>query len=190
MSTTQKNKKTKLSICFIALTALALPTLSSYGQKADDVHLVRNQDGSHSEISTARDKRTVYRKTYGKEKGGNGEKKLRMLVVYRKDPQGRLRSGTIQNGDGKLLYRVKYGYHRLNGKLVKEHMFDAQIKRTRVEIGPDGKPLEVEFPVRTLDHRYDAQGREMKPICICLPAGKTAEELFGKGRSSHLDRIR
>lgn len=189
MSTTQKNNKSRLSACYILFTALSLSTLSLHA-KPGDVKMRRNEDGSHSEISTSKDKRTVTRKTYGKALGGNGEKKLRMVVFYKKDVQGRLRSGTIHDHNGKMIYRVKYGYHVQTGRLVKEYMYDVQVKRTRVQTGPDGKPVEVEYPVRMLNHRYDAQGREMKAICICLPPGKTAEELFGKGKSSHLDRIK
>ncbi|MDC0088345.1 hypothetical protein OAI07_02260 [Akkermansiaceae bacterium] len=189
MSTTQKNYKSKLSACCIAFTAFALST-SPLHSAPDDVRITRNEDGSHSEISTSKDKRRITRRTYGKTQGGNGEKKLQMVVFYKKDAQGRLRSGTIHNHEGKMIYRVVYGYHRTSGKLVKEYMYDVQVKRTRVQTGADGKPEEVEFPVRMLNHRYDAQGREMKAICICLPAGQTAEELFGKGKSSHLDRIK
>lgn len=147
---------------------------------------MQNEDGSYSELSRSGDERTLYRVTYAKDKGGKGVKKPIMNIVYRKDKQGRLRSGTLHDGSGRLLYRIKYAYHKLTGQLVQENMYDAQVKRTKVITGSDGKPVEQEEPVRMLYHRYDAQGRAMKPIGVTLPAGKMAEELFGKDKGSHI----
>ncbi len=187
--TTPKDIKMKKLLFAPLFVAFALTSTTAYGQARNEVRMTRNDDGSHSEISTSKDNLTIHRRTYSKATGGNGEKTLSMTVIYRKDKQHKLRQGMIYDGAGNPLYKVKYGYHRTTGRLVKEHMFDLRVKRTRVQTGPDGKPREVEIPVRMLDHRYDAQGREMKPICICLPAGQTAEELFGKGKSTHLDRL-
>ena len=174
----------KTSLTYI-LIALVLP-LSAQERAKKDVRIIRNQDGSFSEIARSPDKLTLYRKTYAERKNGAGDRVLKMLMVYRKDLQGRLRTGTVHDGAGTLLYRVKYGYHRKTGKLVREDMFDARQKRVKVINGPDNKPTEVEEAVRQLHHRYDAQGRAAKPICICLPAGELAEELFGEGKSTHI----
>ncbi len=67
-------------------------------------------------------------------------------------------------------------------------MFDARVKCTTVMTDPKtGMEYEKEMPVRYLRYRYDAQGRQLKPIVFCIPAGKKAEELFGKEGSSHAD---
>ncbi len=153
-----------------------------------NVRILRNNDGSYTEFSKSSDDRVIFRKTYGAAKGGNGHKVLRMCVIYRKDLFGRMRSGKIYDGAGKLLYRVVYGYHRKTGKLIAEDMFDARVKRTKAIRNPTtGKLEEREIPVRRLYHRYDAQGRRAKPIVFCAPAGKLAEELFGKNKGSYID---
>jgi hypothetical protein len=67
-------------------------------------------------------------------------------------------------------------------------MFDARVKRTKTMTDPKtGQPYEKEYPVRYLRYRYDAQGKQLKPLVYCLPPGKKAEELFGEEGSSHAD---
>lgn len=154
----------------------------------NSVRITQNEDGTYTEFRRSPDERVIERRTYGDRPGGGGDRVLRMLVVYRKDIHGKLRSGIVYDGAGNKLYRIVYGYHRGNGNLVAEDMFDARVKRTKTLTDPvTKKPFEKEYPVRYLRYRYDAQGRQMKPIVICLPAGKTAEELFGKEGSSHAD---
>jgi len=158
-------------------------------QKADkDVRIMRNEDGSFTEFRRSSDERVIERRTYGNRQGGAGDRVLRMSIIYRKDKNGKLRSGKIHDGTGKVLYRVVYGYHRTSGKLVAEDMFDARVKRGDAIIDPNtNKPVFKEKPVRCLRHRYDAQGRQLKPIVVCAPAGKTAEKLFGKDGSSYIE---
>ena len=157
--------------------------------KTHNVRMMRNEDGSFTEFSKSSDERVITRKNYSDSNKANGERVLRMSIIYRKDIFGKLRSGRIHDGTGKILYRVVYGYHKETGQLVAENMFDARVKRTQVVTDPKtGQPKEVEMPVRKLFHRYDAQGRRAKPIVFCLPAGKRAEELFGKHGSSYLDK--
>lgn len=189
MRTTSKlSYLSRFSALVLAIVYASMSTLSGQAnQNQKDVRIIRNQDGTHSELSRGNDKRTLYRRTYAERKNGAGDRVLHMAMIYRKDIQGRLRSGEVRDGEGNLLYRVKYGYHKDTGQLVQEDMFDARVKRTKVVTGPDGKPMEKEEAVRQLFHRYDAQGRAARPICICLPAGKMAEELFGKGNSTHIE---
>ncbi len=153
------------------------------------VRIMRNDDGSFTEFSKSSDERVIERRNYSDRNGGSGDRVLRMSIIYRKDVYGKLRSGRIHDGSGKILYRVVYGYHKDTGQLVAENMFDAQMKRTKIITDPKtGKPTEVEIPVRRLYHRYDAQGRRAKPIVFCMPAGERAEKLFGKDGSSYPHR--
>jgi hypothetical protein len=154
----------------------------------NNVRIMHNEDGTYTEFRRSPDERIIERRTYGDRPGGGGDRVLHMLIVYRKDAFGKLRSGIVYDGAGTKLYRIVYGYHKRDGNLVAEDMFDARVKRTKTMTDPETKkPFEQEYPVRYLRYRYDAQGRQMKPIVICLPAGKRAEELFGKEGSSHAD---
>jgi len=178
---------------FAALLLLACP-LQAQSSRATarpskaskNVRIMRNEDGSFTEFKRSADDLVIERRTYGERKGGNGERVLRMSIIYRKDIHGKLRSGRIYDGTGKVLYRVVYGYRKSDGKLAAEDMFDARVKQTRVVRNPKTGKLEAkEIPVRRLYYRYDAQGRPSKPVVFCGPRGKKAEELFGKYGSSH-----
>jgi len=172
-----------------ALTALQPVSADANVQKdPQNVRIMRNEDGSFTEFRRSSDERVIERRTYGDRKGGAGDRVLRMTIIYRKDKNGKLRSGKIHGGNGNVLYRVIYGYRRSDGQLVAEDMFDAREKRGDIVIDPKtNKPVFKEKPVRCLRHRYDAQGRQLKPIVVCAPAGKTAEKLFGKHGSSYIE---
>ena len=158
------------------------------GESSQNVRIMRNEDGSFTEFRRSADERVIERRTYGNRQGGAGDRVLRMTIIYRKDKHGKLRSGKIHDGTGKILYRVVYGYHRTTGKLVAEDMFDARVKRGEAVIDPvNNQPVFKEQPVRCLRHRYDAQGRQLKPIVVCAPAGKMAEDLFGREGSSYIE---
>jgi hypothetical protein len=166
----------------------AVSDLSGVDAPKNNVRIMHNEDGTYTEFRRSPDQRIIERRTYGDRPGGGGDRVLHMLIVYRKDAYGKLRSGIVYDGAGTKLYRIVYGYHKRDGNLVAEDMFDARVKRTKTLTDPvTKKPFEQEYPVRYLRYRYDAQGRQMKPIVICLPAGKRAEELFGKEGSSHAD---
>lgn len=178
------------ALCVSVWTIMSLTSIqhaeANAGSKKD-VRMMRNDDGSISEFKRSSDDRVIERRTYANRKGGAGDRVLIMSVIYRKDKQGKLRSGKIYDGSGQLLYRVTYGYHRATGNLVAEDMFDARVKRGDTIIDPTtNQPRFKETPVRIMRHRYDAQGRQLKPLVVCKPAGKTAEELFGKEGSSHI----
>lgn len=180
-----------LGCAALAAAGLAAPAASARNpadKDAQNVRIMRNEDGSFTEFRRSADERVIERRTYGDRKGGAGDRVLRMTIIYRKDKHGRLRSGKIHDGSGKVLYRVVYGYRRSDGKLVAEDMFDARVKRGETVTDPkSNRPVFKEKPVRCLRHRYDAQGRQLKPIVVCAPAGQTAEKLFGKYGSSHAD---
>lgn len=197
MKTMQKNqilrpvgRATLAAAGLIASLSIAQPVQAQ--KKADNdaqnVRIMRNEDGSFTEFRRSSDERVIERRTYGDRKGGAGDRVLRMTIIYRKDKHGKLRSGKIHDGSGKVLYRVIYGYHRTNGKLVAEDMFDARVKRGETVTDPKThQPVFKEKPVRCLRHRYDAQGRQLKPIVVCAPAGKTAEKLFGTHGSTYIE---
>lgn len=195
MNTTLKTytiKATALSGLALAIALTISParaqTSSTSTKPTSDknVRIMRNEDGSYTEFRRSSDERVIERRTYGDRPGGNGDRVLRMSIIYRKDVYGKLRSGKIYDGSGKILYRVVYGYHKKTGRLVAEDMFNVLVPETRVITGPDGKPSEIEVPVRRLYHRYDAQGRPAKPIVFCSPKGKKAEELFGPEGSTYI----
>jgi hypothetical protein len=176
------------SLMAVSSLNAAVSDLSGVDAPKNNVRIMHNEDGTYTEFRRSPDQRIIERRTYGDRPGGGGDRVLHMLLVYRKDAYGKLRSGIVYDGAGTKLYRIVYGYHKRDGNLVAEDMFDARVKRTKTLTDPvTKKPFEQEYPVRYLRYRYDAQGRQMKPIVICLPAGKRAEELFGKEGSSHAD---
>ena len=188
MNTTLKSCLIVGALCFTAVTSTQAANPDKPQSTSHNVRMMRNEDGSFTEFSKSSDERIITRKNYSDSNKKNGERVLRMSIIYRKDVFGKLRSGRIYDGTGKILYRVVYGYHKSTGKLVAENMYDARVKRTKVVTDPaTGQPKEMEMPVRKLFHRYDAQGRRAKPIVFCLPAGKRAEELFGPKGSTYLD---
>lgn len=176
------------SLMAVSSLNAAVSDLSGVDAPKNNVRIMHNENGTYTEFRRSPDQRIIERRTYGDRPGGGGDRVLHMLIVYRKDAYGKLRSGIVYDGAGTKLYRIVYGYHKRDGNLVAEDMFDARVKRTKTLTDPvTKKPFEQEYPVRYLRYRYDAQGRQMKPIVICLPAGKRAEELFGKEGSSHAD---
>lgn len=176
-----------LSTCAVAALAYS-PSAQANDEKPQNVRILRNEDGSFTEFRRSADERIIERRTYAERQGGAGDRVLIMSIIYRKDKHGKLRSGKIHDGTGKILYRVVYGYHRTTGNLVAEDMFDARVKRGEAVTDPvTNQPVFKEKPVRCLRHRYDAQGRQLKPIVVCAPAGKTAEKLFGRDGSSYIE---
>jgi hypothetical protein len=190
IESTNTPMKTTLKTSIVATLTVTFSCLgvasmdAAVHKKKQNVRMMRNEDGSITEFRRSSDERVLEKRTYGERPGGNGERVLRFSVIYRKDVQGRLRTGKVYDGAGEILFRVQYGYHRETGRLVAENMYDARQKRTRVVNGPDGKPMEVEKVIRRLYYRYDAQGRPAKPIVFCAPEGEYAEKLFGKNKGT------
>jgi len=173
--------------CLAVALSLAQPVIAA-DANTTSVRIMRNEDGSFTEFKRSPDERIIERRTYAERQGGAGDRELLMTIIYRKDKHGKLRSGKIRAAGGELLYRVVYGYHRVTGNLVAEDMFDARQKRGKVITDPKtNQPVFKEEPVRYLRHRYDAQGKQLKPIVISTLAGRTAEELFGKEGGSYIE---
>lgn len=161
------------------LTSLLTSTLLiSVGQaeldllenKGPHVRIMRNNfDGSLIEFSRTPDSRQLLKKT--KDKDGN----IMMTARYFRNPKGFLTAGNIYDGQGVLLYRVRYGYDKETGYLRAEDMFDARVKFQRPV---NGKMKE--FPVRRIYYWYDDEGNESKAIALVPKKGKAAEEVFKK----------
>ena len=78
----------------------------------------------------------------------------------------------IRDGQNEELFKVSYGYNKLNLLLEREVMFDSRVKR----INPaNGK----ELPVQVIAYIYDAEGKRSAPIVYNLLPGKKMEEVFG-----------
>lgn len=132
--------------------------------------LKRNKDGSYEEFSRTHDMRTITKKTKGP------DHTLRLTTVYRLSVQGNPLTCDIFDGQGKRLFKSRYGYDPKPGltfgKLVEEQMFDARVKRLNPKNGE-------EMPVRRFLYTYDAQGNRLAPISITTIPGKSADEVFG-----------
>lgn len=163
-----------LNIC-AAGSALILSTAISSAQsgkisdEGSHVRLIKNADGSTTQYKRDATNTSLEKSTYVEKK--NGEKIIRTRTIYVRDVQGLLRSGIIEDGQRRKLYRIVYGYDRL-GRLVAENMYDARVVRRN---NPQ-KPNE-ETPIRALRYPYDAQGMRGTPVVYSAMKGKTAEEL-------------
>jgi hypothetical protein len=139
-----------------------------------NVRVMRHDDGSTSVFVRSPDNRTLTKKTY------SANSVLTLFTVYRMDSHGNLLgckifSGQRQEfgGQRQELFKVNYGYHRDNGRLEAEYMFDSQVTRR----DKDGN----EIPVRIVRYAYDAQGNRSAPIVTTTLPGEHAEKVFGKG---------
>lgn len=152
-----------------ALLLLALPACGdSDGFDAVDgpnVRVTRHEDGGRTVFTRSPDQRTLTKRTFG------ANRNLTMVTVYRMDPNGNPLSCRIYDGQRQELYKASYGYHRENGRLIEERMFDARVKRIDPESGR-------EMPVRRFIYTYDAQGNRNHPIAINLLPGRKAEDVF------------
>lgn len=136
-----------------------------------NVRTMKHQDGSRAVFTRSPDSRTLTKKTFS----ANGI--LTMLTTYRMFSNGNPSGCKIRDGQGRELFKVAYGYHKVTGLLEREVMFDSQVKRTR-----DGK----EIPVQIVAYIYDAEGKRSAPIVYNLLPGKTFEQVFGV-KSSELE---
>lgn len=179
MKTATAKLGTILVLAFLGAALTASHAVEAFPDKYDgkweaagpNVRIMRHQDGSRTEFRRSPDDKTLTKKTTGT----NGY--IKMTAVYKMDANANPLACKIFDGQGNILYKVSYGYHKKTGQLVAENMFDARAKF----LDPSGKPL----PVRTLYYTYDAQGNRSKALSISPMAGKTAEEVYGN-RSTHL----
>lgn len=152
-----------------AFLMLALPACAENdGFDAVDgpnVRVTRHEDGGRTVFTRSPDQRTLTKRTFG------ANRNLTMVTVYRMDDNGNPLSCRIYDGQRRELYKASYGYHRENGRLMEERLFDAQVKRIDPETGS-------EMPVRRFIYTYDAQGNRNHPIAINLPPGEFAEDVF------------
>ncbi|MFU8893061.1 MAG: hypothetical protein ACNA8L_05475 [Luteolibacter sp.] len=130
-----------------------------------NVRVTRHEDGGRTVFTRSPDQRTLTKRTFG------ASRNLTMITVYRMDENGNPLSCRIYDGQRQELYKASYGYHRENGRLIEERMFDARVKRIDPATGR-------EMPVRRFIYTYDEQGNRNHPIAINLLEGKKAEEVF------------
>jgi hypothetical protein len=130
-----------------------------------NVRVTRHEDGGRTVFTRSPDQRTLTKRTFG------ANRNLTMVTVYRMDENGNPLSCKIFDGLRQELYKASYGYHRENGLLIEERMFDARVKRIDPQTGR-------EMPVRRFIYTYDAQGNRNHPIAINLLDGKNAEDVF------------
>jgi len=135
------------------------------------VRLIRNQDNTISEFSQSGSERVLIKKTL--QENQQGVRDLLTRTVYRKDADLNLRSAKIYDAQGNVLFRVIYGYHKDNGRLVAENMYDCRQKR----LDSDGS----ELAVRAVRYTYDAQGNRARPIVFTSLPGKEASAVFKAG---------
>ena len=131
-----------------------------------NVRIKRHQDGSKTVFRRSPDDRTLVKRTWG----STGA--VKMIVVYRLNPQGNPMACKIFDGREALLYKVSYGYSKTSGRLEAERMFDARAKRLHPKTGK-------EAPVRIMYYNYDAQGNTTAPAVYTFNEGETAEDFFG-----------
>ena len=155
-----------------ALISTASLTVAQSGridEKGSHVRLVKNADGSTTQFKRDAANTKLEKSTFTEKK--NGEKIIRTRTIYVRDVQSLLRSGIIEDGQRRKLYRIVYGYDKL-GRLVAENMFDARVIRR-----DDPKNPNKETPLRALRYPYDAQGMRGTPVVYSAAQGRSAEEL-------------
>jgi len=164
----------RISFTAFAVTAIAFTSFTESNAKDDiaaaQVRLMRNSDGSTTQFRRDLNNTTLEKETFIEKK--NGEKVTRTKTTYVRDKHGRLRSGIIEDGQRRKLYKLRYGYEPKTGRLIAENMYDArQIRRN------DPTDPNKETPVRALRYTYNLHGERSKPIVYVGVKGKTAVEL-------------
>lgn len=161
-------------------TLLAITTIACFSgsineaqaiENAAQVRLMKNADGSTTQFKRDLTNTTLEKSTFVEKQ--NGEKIVRTKTTYVRDKQGRLRSGIIEDGQRRKLYKLRYGYDAKTGRLIAENMYDARMVRRN-----DPKNPKKETPVRALRYSYTAQGERSQPMVYVGVQGKTAEELM------------
>ncbi len=164
----------------VNLTLLAITAIAGFGaitnqanalENPAQVRLLKNADGSTTQFKRDHTNTTLEKSTFIEKQ--NGEKIVRTKTTYVRDKQGRLRSGIIEDGQRRKLYKLRYGYEPKTGRLIAENMYDARIVRKN-----DPKNPKKETPVRALRYSYTAQGERSRPTVYVGVTGKTAEELM------------
>jgi len=159
-----------LSINILTAGMILNATAQEIPAEGPHVRIMKNADGSSTQFKRDMTNRTLEQSSFMEK--ANGEKIVRTRTIYRRDDNGRLRSGIIEDGKKLKLYRIIYGYDKHTGKLIAENMYDARVVRKN-----DPRDPNKETPVRALRYSYNAQGQRSKPIVYVGVQGKTAAEL-------------
>ncbi len=139
-------------------------------EEGPHVRIMKNSDGSSTQFKRDHTNTRLEQSSFMEKT--NGEKIVRTRTVYRRDVNGRLRSGIIEDGKKNRLYRIIYGYDKDTGRLIAENMYDMRVVRKNDALDPS-----KETPVRALRYSYNAQGQRSKPVVYVGVQGKTAEQL-------------
>ncbi len=131
-----------------------------------NVRVMKFKDGSREVFTRTPDNRKLTKKRTSP----NGT--VTMVTHYTMDENGNPLGCKIRDGQGRELFKVSYGYHKVTGLLERELMFDAQVKRIDKNTGK-------ETPVQIIAYIYDAEGKRSAPIVYNLLPGKKFEEVFG-----------
>jgi len=156
----------------LLLMAAVLPLAAAANElnfvDGPNVRVMRHlSDGSTSVFERSPDNKTLTKRTF------TANSVLSLVTIYRMDSHGNLLGCKIHDGQKTELFKVSYGYHRDNGRLEAEHMFDSRVTRRDKEGN--------EMPVRIVRYAYDAQGNRSAPIVTTTLRGPTAKEVFGGG---------
>lgn len=136
-----------------------------------NVRVIKHVDGSESTLTRSPDQKVITKRTT---KGG----RLVIVTVYRLHANGNLLACDIFDGQKTRLYRVDYGYRKVDGQLVMERMFDCRVRRVW-----KNHP-ELEKPVRIVEYLIDAQGKASKPLVRNHLEGDTFERDYGAPNSA------
>lgn len=137
-----------------------------YEAEGANVRVMRHRDGSKTQMTRSPDNRTIIKI----KKNPNGV--LTMRTIYRMDENGNPRGCKIYDGQGIELFKVSYGYRKVDGQLMVEYMYDSRTPRMDPSTGK-------EMPVQKVIYSFDSQGNRSAPSVINLLPGKSFEELFG-----------
>lgn len=169
------------SFSLLCLLTFIIQIISCSDVLGEDVKLVRvkkNADGTMTELEQI-DKMTIRRRTLTEK--ANGERIISSQTVYTKSEDGVLRNAKITDGAKRLIFKIRYGYHKMSGKLVMEELFDAQA----VRVNNDG----VEIPLQRLYYKYDAHGSRSKPYSITTSGKGTVETTWKKHIKERMDKM-
>lgn len=140
-------------LTFLFTNCISICTAQINGKKL--VRVKQNADGTTTELEQ-KDAQTILRRTLTEK--ANGERIIGSQTIYIKARDGLLRNATISDGSGKPIFKIRYGYHKITGKLILEELFDAEGDR-RNEKGQI-------IPLQRLYYKYDPHGNRSKPYAI------------------------
>jgi len=159
------------------LLILVLSTTQMIFAQKKIAQVKKNADGTITELEH-KDPQTIERRTLTPQKNGTGI--VASKTIYEKARDGILRNAKIYDGKGNIIFKIKYGYHKVNGRLILEELHDAKAKR----FNEQGR----EIPLQRLYYKYDIQGNRSKPFAITTSQKGTVEE-FGSWNKHIQERM-